>query len=52
MTRGASQITRLLKVWSGGHEAALKELMPFVYNELRKMAHRYMRNERPGPHAS
>src|SRR6187402_1265535 len=25
MTRGASQITRLLKAWSGGHEAALKE---------------------------
>ena len=47
MTRGASQITRLLKAWSGGHEAALKELMPFVYNELRKTARRYMRNERP-----
>jgi RNA polymerase sigma-70 factor, ECF subfamily len=47
MTRGASQITRLLKAWSGGDEAALKALMPLVYNELRKAARRHMRNERP-----
>ena len=47
MARGASQITRLLKAWSGGDEAALKELMPLVYNELRKAARRHMRNERP-----
>jgi hypothetical protein len=24
------------------------ELMPLVYNELRRMSHRYMRGERPG----
>jgi RNA polymerase sigma-70 factor, ECF subfamily len=47
VTHGASQITRLLKAWSGGDEAALKELMPLVYNELRKAARRQMRNERP-----
>jgi RNA polymerase sigma factor (TIGR02999 family) len=47
MTGGASQITRLLKAWSGGNEVALKELMPLVYNELRKAARRHMRHERP-----
>src|SRR5262245_4486677 len=48
MTRGVSQITRLLKAWSGGDQAALKELLPLVYNELRKTARRYMKNERAG----
>jgi len=48
MTRGFSQVTRLLKAWSGGDEAALEELLPLVYNELRKTARRHMRNERAG----
>jgi RNA polymerase sigma factor (TIGR02999 family) len=47
MTQGASQITRLLKAWSGGDEAALGELMPLVLGELRKAARRHMRRERP-----
>jgi RNA polymerase sigma factor (TIGR02999 family) len=46
MTRGASEITRLLHAWSGGDEAALKELMPLVYHELRKAARRCMKHER------
>ena len=46
MTRGTPEITRLLKAWTSGHEGALEELMPLVYNELRKAARRYMRNER------
>jgi RNA polymerase sigma-70 factor, ECF subfamily len=48
MTREVSQITRLLKAWSVGDEAALEELMPLVYSELRKRARRYMKNERAG----
>jgi len=47
MTRGASHITRLLKAWSGGDEAALEELMPLVYDQLRQAARRNMRKERP-----
>jgi RNA polymerase sigma factor (TIGR02999 family) len=47
MNREASQITRLLKAWSGGDDAALTALMPLVYSELRKAARRLMRNERP-----
>ncbi len=48
MTLETSEITRLLKAWSAGQEAALEELMPLVYNELRRAARRYMNNERPG----
>lgn len=48
MSRGASAITRLLKAWAAGQEAALEELMPLVYNELRRVARRYMKNERAG----
>jgi RNA polymerase sigma factor (TIGR02999 family) len=48
MTRAQSQITRLLKAWAGGDEAALEELIPAVYDELRRTARRYMRHESPG----
>jgi RNA polymerase sigma factor (TIGR02999 family) len=34
--------------WSNGNRAALDRLMPLVYTELRQLAHRYMRRERPG----
>jgi RNA polymerase sigma factor (TIGR02999 family) len=42
-----SEITNLLKAWSGGDEAALEQLAEHVYHELRVMARRYMKNERP-----
>jgi RNA polymerase sigma factor (TIGR02999 family) len=41
-------VTRLLQEWSGGDRTALKKLMPLVYDELRRLAHRYLRRERPG----
>lgn len=44
----ASEITQLLKDWADGHEAAMNELMPLVYAELRRQASRYLRNERSG----
>jgi len=43
-----SEVTVLLKAWSGGDQTALDRLMPAVYGELRRIAHRYMRNERVG----
>jgi RNA polymerase sigma factor (TIGR02999 family) len=46
-TRSA-EITGLLKAWSGGDQAALERLVDQVYNELRRIARRYMRNERAG----
>ena len=43
-----AEVTVLLKAWSGGDQAALDRLMPVVYGELHRIAHRYMRNERAG----
>jgi RNA polymerase sigma-70 factor, ECF subfamily len=42
------QITQLLVDWGNGDQAALERLMPLVYGELRRLAHQYMRGERPG----
>jgi RNA polymerase sigma factor (TIGR02999 family) len=43
-----TQITVLLKAWRGGDNAALDLLAGKVYDELRRVARRYMRNERAG----
>src|SRR6266851_2206134 len=43
-----AEVTVLLKAWSGGDEAALDRLAAVIYEELRRMARRFMRNERPG----
>jgi len=42
------EITDLLKAWSSGDTQALEKLVPLVDDELRKIAHHYMRNERSG----
>jgi RNA polymerase sigma-70 factor, ECF subfamily len=42
------EITRLLQAWGSGDESALERLMPLVYNELHRLAHRYMSGEQPG----
>lgn len=40
-------IGRLLKAWSNGDQSALDGLIPIVYTQLRRLAHRYMQRERP-----
>jgi RNA polymerase sigma factor (TIGR02999 family) len=40
-------ITRLLSRWADGDGEAFKALMPVVYEELRKLADHYLRQERP-----
>ena len=42
------QVTRLLADWSNGDPQALEKLTPLVYDELRRLARRYLRQERPG----
>jgi len=42
------EITQLLKAWSEGEPTALEKLVPLVYQELQRMARRYMAQERPG----
>lgn len=39
-------VTELLGVWRSGDERALEELTPLVYDELRRLARRYMLAER------
>jgi RNA polymerase sigma-70 factor, ECF subfamily len=41
-------VTLLLQSWSCGDESALKRLMPIVYDELRRLARRYMAGEHRG----
>jgi len=40
-------VTGLLRRSAEGDEAAVAELTPLVYSELRRLAHRYLRAERP-----
>jgi RNA polymerase sigma factor (TIGR02999 family) len=42
------EVSALLLAWSAGDQDALDRLTPIVYNELRRLAGRYMRNERAG----
>jgi len=42
------RVTELLVAWSKGDERALDALTPLVYDELRRLAHSYMRQERAG----
>jgi len=43
-----SETTQLLRAWASGDQAALDQLTPRVYQELRRMAGHFMQNERPG----
>jgi RNA polymerase sigma factor (TIGR02999 family) len=43
-----SELTQLLLQWSEGDQNALDQLFPAVYDELKKLAHARMRNEREG----
>ena len=48
MVAQPAQVTRLLLAWNQGDEAALDELLPIVYAELRRLARSYMARERYG----
>jgi RNA polymerase sigma-70 factor, ECF subfamily len=41
-------LSTLLRAWSGGDQSALERLTPIVYDELHRLARRYMKRERPG----
>jgi RNA polymerase sigma-70 factor, ECF subfamily len=43
-----SDVTRLLIAWRDGDRTALDHLVPVVYDELHRLAHRQMRGERAG----
>jgi len=43
-----SETTQLLRAWAQGDQAALQQLTPRVYDELRRIAGHFMQNERQG----
>jgi RNA polymerase sigma-70 factor, ECF subfamily len=45
---GSEPVTELLQRWRTGEECCLDRLIPLVESELRQIAHRYLRAERPG----
>jgi RNA polymerase sigma-70 factor (ECF subfamily) len=45
---GTDDVSTLLRAWSDGDQSALERLTPAVYEELRRLAHHYMRGERAG----
>ncbi len=42
------EVTQLLHAWRNGDRGALDKLMPLVYGELHRLAHRYMLREHGG----
>ena len=44
----SKEITQLLTAWSDGDQSALDRLAPLIHSELHRLAHHYMRRERPG----
>lgn len=43
----SNAVTQLLVRWKKGDEQALNDLAPIVYKELQRLAHYYLRSERP-----
>lgn len=48
ISASSTEITALLTAWRGGDRGALSRLVERIYPELRVMAHRFLKNERPG----
>src|SRR5580704_4617594 len=48
MDRKVGHITQLLELWSQGDQQAVDKLVPLVYDELHRLARRYIADERPG----
>lgn len=45
--RSEHELTQLLEAWCGGDASALEKVIPLVYEELHRIARRYMAEERP-----
>jgi RNA polymerase sigma factor (TIGR02999 family) len=48
MKPSSQDVTQMLLDWGNGHKEALDQLTPLVYDELHRLAARYLRRERPG----
>jgi RNA polymerase sigma factor (TIGR02999 family) len=45
-THSSKEITEMLRAWSNGEREALDAILPLVYEELHRQAHRHLRRER------
>ncbi len=45
MSDSDHDVTVLLREWSGGNQQALTDLLPIIYDELRRVAHQYLHRE-------
>jgi RNA polymerase sigma factor (TIGR02999 family) len=45
--RSSAPVSELLAKWRAGDEEALRDLVPLIYQELHRLAHRYLQRERP-----
>ena len=48
LNSSSQEVTKLLLAWRQGKQDALDELIPVVYQELRRQAHRYLQREQRG----
>jgi RNA polymerase sigma factor (TIGR02999 family) len=48
MSSDSDNVSRLLRDWGDGNQQALEQLLPLIYNELRRLAHNFLYRERPG----
>jgi RNA polymerase sigma factor (TIGR02999 family) len=48
MDSSRGEVTELLRRWCGGDAQALEQLMPIVYDELRRLARYHLRGKRDG----
>jgi ECF sigma factor len=44
----SGEVSKLLRAWRDGDRGALDSLTPIVHEELRRLAQRYLKGERPG----
>jgi len=44
--KDSHHVTELLREWTSGNSAAMDELLPYIYDELRRRAARYLQRER------
>jgi len=47
MSDSDHDVTVLLREWGGGNQQALTDLLPIIYDELRRVAHQYLHREHP-----
>ena len=48
----SGSLSELLANWQAGDQQTLEALLPVAYDELRRLAHRYLKETAPGTHST